>query len=160
MYIACSPVFIHLGLAGAHHHPAIWHAGDNTEEQASKSIDWGIFQLFAVSNRPDVDKSIVLSSITFGRHSLHHLFPTIDLCYLPYLLPELETTCKEFGVLDLFPHSKEKASPWSKRRTLTLWEGWTGMFQQVRTIFVLVILVIIFFVRLCGLREILLTFQV
>jgi fatty acid desaturase len=129
--MVCSKVFLLLGLAGAHHHPSVWHAGDNTPEQADQKMDWGIFQLIAVGLRPTVDNNLFLTSISFGRHALHHMFPTIDHAYLNLLNPTFEQTCRDFGILDLFPLPIEKASPWAKRRYLSLYEGWIGMIRQV-----------------------------
>lgn len=40
----------------------------------------------------------VFTALThYGDHILHHLFPTVDSSYLPYLYPVLKQTCKEFG---------------------------------------------------------------
>jgi fatty acid desaturase len=36
--------------------------------------------------------------VTFGEHSLHHLFPTVDHTNLHHLYPVFHETCKEFGV--------------------------------------------------------------
>jgi fatty acid desaturase len=132
LYMCCAVVFLTLGLAGAHHHPAIWHAGDNTAEQKEMKMDWGIYQLLAVGYRPTVDESLFFSSISFGRHALHHMFPTVDLHYLPFFMPIFEKTCREYGIIDLFPLPRDQASEWSKRRILSVWEGWYGMVLQVK----------------------------
>ena len=56
------------------------------------------FQLAAVGDRPNVDSSTVLASVTFGMHTLHHLFPTVDHSKLGMLLPCFRKTCSEFDV--------------------------------------------------------------
>jgi hypothetical protein len=133
MHCCCSFLFYHLGLAGAHHHPNVWHAGDNTLEQSKLSIDWGVYQLIAVSHRPTIDDNLFLSSIMFGRHALHHMFPTVDLCYLPLVVPIFEETLKEFK-LDYLIASEKPHPQWQKKRTFGFLEGWFGFIQQVKHI--------------------------
>jgi fatty acid desaturase len=124
-------VFLHLGLAAGHHHPDIWHAGDN-QLQDNKTIDWGVFQLMAVGYRPDADNNLFLSSISFGNHALHHLFPAIDLALLPQLTPIFEKTCTDFGISHLSSSAEPKEHrEWAARRHFSLFEAWKGMFMQV-----------------------------
>lgn len=52
----------------------------------------------AVMDRPEINSSRFLVLTTFGDHSLHHLFPTIDHGHLPFLYPALQKTCQEFGI--------------------------------------------------------------
>lgn len=74
-----------------HHHPSLWHAGD----QPRLDTDWGLHQLDTVR---DLDKrSLLLVLTTFGHHLLHHLFPSIDHSRLEALYPALWETCQEFG---------------------------------------------------------------
>lgn len=47
---------------------------------------------------------ITLALVTFGDHTLHHLFPTLDHSLIPLLQEIFEDTCKEFH-LDLTPKS-------------------------------------------------------
>lgn len=55
-------------------------------------------QLAAVGDRPIIDTSMTLSAVSFGRHTLHHLFPTVDHSKLDLLLPIFAKTCEDFGV--------------------------------------------------------------
>lgn len=52
---------------------------DSTRDKAE-----GIFQ------------NVFLALVTFGRHPLHHLFPTVCHSKLEYLKPVFEETLKEF----------------------------------------------------------------
>lgn len=119
--MASAVVFLHVGLAAGHHHPDIWHAGDNSATSAT--MDWGVYQVFAVGTRPEADKSSLLSSISFGQHALHHLFPTIDQSYLAALTPIYESTLKEFHLYDVL-YKKES-------RCFTIWQSWKGFLEQV-----------------------------
>lgn len=94
MHLFCSASFIFVGLAVAHHHPDIYHAGDAMREDR----DWGLCQLDAVRDRVEVTGNLFLVSTTFGDHALHHLLPTVDHSKLNYLYPVLLETCKEFGI--------------------------------------------------------------
>lgn len=49
-------------------------------------------------DRIEVMDNFFLVMISFGDHSLHHLFPTIDHRRLPALYPAFFQTCKEFGI--------------------------------------------------------------
>ena len=133
---SCSLLFLHLGLSAAHHHPDIWHASDLVKDHkklgnAKDHIDFGIFQLIAVGHRPNVDASLAFSSITFGRHGLHHMFPTLDLCLLNDVKEIFWQTCKEFHIEDLANVSNESQSEWGKKRAISTWQSWWGMMRQV-----------------------------
>ncbi|XP_050432227.1 cytochrome b5-related protein-like isoform X1 [Adelges cooleyi] len=90
-----SSVFVFLGFNGAHHHPDNFHDGDEISQQ---DIDFGLHQLNACSERQIIGNSVVISMITFGDHSLHHLFPGLDHSLLPHIYDVFEETCKEFGL--------------------------------------------------------------
>lgn len=60
--------------------------------------DFGVLQLAAVRDRSDVDGNYVLTTLMFGNHAMHHLFPTIDHSKLHDLNPVLEETCREFNI--------------------------------------------------------------
>lgn len=141
LHAASSTVFLHLGLSATHHHPEIWHAGDITKEDkalgsAAKSMDYGVFQLFNVGHRPDVDASLWMASVTFGRHGLHHMFPTIDLCLLTHFNEIFWQTCKDFHIEDIAtvnvksPEEQNKRTAWGKKRAISSWNSWWGMIQQ------------------------------
>jgi len=95
LHLVCSYWFAFVGLIAAHHHPDIWHEGD---ELRYKSNDWGIRQIEAVRDRKDITGNLLLVATTFGDHTLHHLFPTVDHSKLPLLYPVFLQTCEEFGV--------------------------------------------------------------
>lgn len=63
-----------------------------------EEMDFGVFQMDAVSDRKDINSSPLLVITHFGDHALHHLFPTIDHGKLKYLYPTFIKTCEEFGV--------------------------------------------------------------
>lgn len=71
MQFIASYVATGVGLAAAHHHPTTWHAGD-----AINVNDWGVHQICATRDRPDIDPNDFWATCTYGRHVLHHLFPT------------------------------------------------------------------------------------
>ena len=86
-----------IGLNAGHHHPDVYHEGD----ELPKGMDFGIYQMNAVIERHDFmmnkyNKFINLT--TFGHHTLHHLFPTLDHSILHLLQEPLLQTCKEFEV--------------------------------------------------------------
>ncbi|KAF4520005.1 hypothetical protein B566_EDAN007153 [Ephemera danica] len=109
-----------VGFNAAHHHPAAFHEGDTPRGDR----DWGLAQLDAVLERTDIsgvsstwthdehgkpqvfiDNSRSYSFwthckvlATFGHHTLHHLFPTIDHAHLPRIYPVLAQTLTEFRV--------------------------------------------------------------
>ena len=95
MHLACSWLFAFVGLIAAHHHPDLWHDGDDPKYE---SRDWGIQQIAAARDRVDVSGRLWLVATMFGDHTLHHLLPTIDHAMLPALYPVLQQTCREFNV--------------------------------------------------------------
>jgi hypothetical protein len=104
-----------IGLNAGHHHPDCYHEGD----ELPKGMDFGIYQMNAVIERHDfiMDKNNHFIAITtFGRHTLHHLFPTIDHGLLNLLWEPLLKTCKEFEV-------ELREYPW--------WPLIVGQFQQL-----------------------------
>lgn len=70
----------------------------------------------ATRDRAEVYGASYLVLVTFGDHTLHHMFPTIDHAHLHDLYPILEKTCKEFGVDYKFKSS---------------WDLFTGQFCQL-----------------------------
>lgn len=82
----------------------------------SKSMDFGIFQLCTVVDRREVKKSQFWTLITFGHHTLHHMFPTIDHGLLPQLHEIFIETCHEFKM---------------ELREFTWWPMIYGQFQQL-----------------------------
>lgn len=78
--------------------------------------DWGLSQIDAVADRPEINESTFLVLTNFGDHTIHHLFPTIDHGKLKYLYPVLQETCQEFGV---------------EFRLITQWELIVGQFYQL-----------------------------
>ncbi|KAF0305634.1 Cytochrome b5-related protein [Amphibalanus amphitrite] len=108
----CGYVFATLGLAAAHHHPRLYHDGD--EPVAER--DWGLRQLDAVGDRAAVRGSPLLVLTTFGDHGLHHLFPTVDHGQLVHLRGVFDATCAEFGV---------------RYRHFSAWELLRGQHQQM-----------------------------
>ncbi|KAF5270268.1 hypothetical protein FQA39_LY18884 [Lamprigera yunnana] len=89
-------VFGMIGVNAAHHHPEIFHEGDAPRSRGN--IDWGLFQLDAVSDRYEITGNTFLVLTNFGDHALHHMFPTLDHSTLKYLYPIFEATMEKFGV--------------------------------------------------------------
>ncbi|XP_044758459.1 cytochrome b5-related protein-like [Coccinella septempunctata] len=89
----------HFGIVGVnagHHHPMLFHDGDASRPK--EEMDFGVFQMDAVSDRREINRSPFLVITHFGDHALHHLFPTIDHGKLKFLYPTFIKTCEEFGV--------------------------------------------------------------
>lgn len=136
VYVSTSWVFHNVSLAAGHHHPDIWHEGDAIPD----TMDWGIFQLTAVGDRPDVDGNMYLSAISYGQHALHHLFPTVDQSKLQLLVPVFEQTCKEFFVVrrsgatdgSFDPKKIEETEVCLQHRNISIPDGWLGMVRQVQ----------------------------
>ncbi|XP_050298513.1 cytochrome b5-related protein-like [Anthonomus grandis grandis] len=82
-----------VGLHAAHHHPEIFHDGDQPREE----YDWGIGQLDAIMERKEISGSHFLVLTNFGDHALHHMFPTIDHATLELLYPTFKRVLAEFG---------------------------------------------------------------
>lgn len=78
--------------------------------------DWGLFTLDATRDRVEIHGTPYLVLITFGDHTIHHLFPTLDHSHLHSLYPVLAETCKEFGI---------------DFKLTTTWEMIKGQFQQL-----------------------------
>ena len=57
--------------------------------------------------RSEITGSLFLVSVTFGDHTLHHLFPTIDHSKLPFLYEAFFETCKEFDIPFKFISQKD-----------------------------------------------------
>ena len=85
-------------------------------EQNRKETDWGLRQLDTTRDVAHKAESFFLVATTFGHHTLHHLFPTVDHSKLHFLYPVLEETCKEFGV---------------EYKPLPQWNMFLGMHQQL-----------------------------
>ncbi|KAF2360549.1 Fatty acid desaturase domain [Trinorchestia longiramus] len=94
MTCTASFFFAWVGLIAAHHHPDIYHAYDTFRS----SPDWGLCQLDAVRDKVEATGSLFLVAISFGDHTLHHLFPTVDHSKLPHLYPAFLEVCKKFDV--------------------------------------------------------------
>jgi hypothetical protein len=86
-----------IALNAGHHHPDVYHEGD----ELPKGMDFGIYQMNAVIDRHDFimnKNNHFVNLTTFGHHTLHHLFPTLEHGLLQYLEEPLLKTCKEFEV--------------------------------------------------------------
>ncbi|PSN47115.1 Cytochrome b5-related protein [Blattella germanica] len=96
VWIVCVSSFIFgfLGFNGAHHHPNIFHDGDTPRFDR----DFGLGQIDAVRDHVELAHNLFIVLLTFGEHSLHHLFPTMDHTNLHHLYPIFHQTCKDFGV--------------------------------------------------------------
>lgn len=60
-------------------------------------VDWGLYQTDSCSERLEFHNRFI-ALVTFGDHTLHHLFPALDQSLIPYLQNIYEETCKEFGI--------------------------------------------------------------
>ncbi|XP_073821726.1 cytochrome b5-related protein-like isoform X3 [Musca autumnalis] len=76
----------------SHHAPDISHDGDALR----KDTDWGLYQLDTIIDRGDIKNSQFLVVTSFGEHTLHHMFPTLDHGILPQLRPIFYKTLIEF----------------------------------------------------------------
>lgn len=101
-----------VGLNAGHHHPNVTHEGDELPD----GMDFGVFQINAVIDRSDTKSSHFITLITFGHHTLHHLFPTLDHGLLPQLHEVFIETCKDFEI-------ELREYPW--------WPLIVGQFQQL-----------------------------
>ncbi|KAI9014324.1 hypothetical protein DFJ74DRAFT_682127 [Hyaloraphidium curvatum] len=90
------------GLLVGHYSDDTWRQGE--ERPGMEEIrDFGLFQLETSGDRvelyaPTTDLMLPAVLSTFGDHTLHHLFPTVDHGYHRHLYPVLAQTCNEFGV--------------------------------------------------------------
>lgn len=112
--------FHNISLGAGHHNPMIWHQGDKIVDK----LDWGIFQIISVARFETVDKSLLLTSTSFGNHAMHHLLPTVDHSKLPLVYPVYVETCKEFGI--------DFKDEWFEQRGSPVIMGWVAMVKQVR----------------------------
>lgn len=80
-------------------------------------MDFGIFQMNAIIDRVDIKQNRFLALTQFGHHTLHHMFPTIDQGFLPYLNELFMDTCQEFQI---------------ELREFAWWTLVVGQFQQLR----------------------------
>ncbi|XP_075220368.1 cytochrome b5-related protein-like isoform X2 [Lycorma delicatula] len=78
--------------------------------------DWGLNQIDAVNDRIEVAATFPWAHLSFGDHTLHHMFPTLDHDILSELYPVFEKTCLEFGV---------------EFRFNTTWNLFKGQFHQL-----------------------------
>lgn len=108
-----------MSLGTGHHHPLIWHEGDNIPE----TVDWGIFQVIAVVRCDEIDNNLLFTSTTFGNHILHHLLPAVDHSKLPLVHDAFLQTCKEFKI--------DFKDVWFEKRKIHPFMGWVAMIQQV-----------------------------
>ncbi|KAI5694785.1 hypothetical protein M8J76_003452 [Diaphorina citri] len=70
---------------------------DQTQWGTSEDRDWGINQIDAVRSRPDERNQFIVLT-TFGEHTLHHLFPTIDHCFLHIAHEVFLRVCQQFNI--------------------------------------------------------------
>ncbi|XP_075220365.1 cytochrome b5-related protein-like isoform X1 [Lycorma delicatula] len=105
-------IFGVIGFNVAHHHPDIFHEGDKPRNDK----DWGLNQIDAVNDRIEVAATFPWAHLSFGDHTLHHMFPTLDHDILSELYPVFEKTCLEFGV---------------EFRFNTTWNLFKGQFHQL-----------------------------
>ncbi|CAH1109796.1 unnamed protein product [Psylliodes chrysocephalus] len=103
-----------IGQNGAHHHPDIFHDGDNP--RAKENYDWGLSQLDSIMDHKEVCGNHFLVLIHFGDHCLHHLFPTLDHGTLEHLYPIFEEVLKKFD---------------ANLRFVTQWDTICGNFRQM-----------------------------
>ncbi|XP_065090349.1 cytochrome b5-related protein-like [Ochlerotatus camptorhynchus] len=113
--LVASFVFAAIGVTAAHHHPDVVHSGD----WIPTDIDFGVYQMAAIIDRSDINGSQFKALVSFGDHSLHHLFPTLDHGILPQLYPVFLKTCAEFQL---------------EYRAQSLWPAVVGQHQQLARI--------------------------
>lgn len=92
--LVASFIFMTTGLTAGHHDHRNFFDGDIPREDHP---DWGIHQIDTVIERIEVISDIA-SITTFGDHTLHHLFPTVDHSELKYLYPTLLAHCEKFDL--------------------------------------------------------------
>lgn len=111
MIVTTSFLFTLMSVSAAHHGTHLIHEGDDIRE-----LDFGIYQLSAVSDRVEINSSLILTLTHFGQHALHHMFPSLDHSLLPQLEKIFLDTCEEF---------KADINKW------TMMEAFKGKFQQM-----------------------------
>lgn len=82
-----------IGLNAGHHHNNVFHDGDEL-----RSLDFGIYQLASVVEKSEGKNYPFMTLMTYGNHTLHHFFPTVDNAVLPQLDDLLIETCLEFKI--------------------------------------------------------------
>lgn len=82
-----------ISINDGHHHTESVHEGDELQ-----SLDFGIFQLGATTERTETNGYLFISLTNFGDHYLHHMIPTVDHASLPQLRGVFLQTCKEFNL--------------------------------------------------------------
>ncbi|XP_026755581.1 cytochrome b5-related protein-like [Galleria mellonella] len=97
LWINCTASFIFftIGSNAAHHHPKLFHDGDELREPTR---DWGIHEVESVIDRTDINDNLFKVMTFFGDHTLHHLFPTLDHGLLPHFYPALLKNVEKFKV--------------------------------------------------------------
>lgn len=80
-----------MAVNAGHHGAEIVHEGDEFQ-----SLDYGIYQMGATIDRIEANLNLPMTLATFGNHTLHHLFPSLDHALLPQLREVLIQTCEEF----------------------------------------------------------------
>ncbi|XP_053691766.1 cytochrome b5-related protein-like [Sabethes cyaneus] len=113
--LSASLFFGFISLNAAHHHPDIAHSGD----LIPADIDFGVYQLLTVIDRSDITDPHISILTSFGHHSLHHMFPTLDHALLPQLFPVFLETCTEFNMV-------HRRYPW--------WRMIMGQYKQLARI--------------------------
>ncbi|CAL8094431.1 unnamed protein product [Orchesella dallaii] len=93
IHTVSSYTLLTIGATASHHHPEIFHDGD----EGLPDPDFGIGQLDATRDRAEnFFNNLFVTLVTFGHHPLHHLFPTICHSKLPYLTSVFQQTVREF----------------------------------------------------------------
>ena len=75
-----------------------WRKKASLLESANHSFHTTYLQVDATRDVLGKSNHFLLVATTFGNHTLHHLFPTVDHSKLPFLYPIFEETCRQFGV--------------------------------------------------------------
>ncbi|KAI9019130.1 hypothetical protein DFJ74DRAFT_676117 [Hyaloraphidium curvatum] len=93
---------LNVGLLAGHYGDEAWRQGD-LAPPVKKIRDFGLLQLEATSDRvelyaPNHDLMLPFILSTFGDHSMHHLFPTVDHAYHRHLYGDLAEVCNRFGI--------------------------------------------------------------
>lgn len=104
-------IFGLVGLNAGHHHNKVFHDGDDL-----KSLDFGIYQLVSVVEKTEGKRSPFMTLMSYGNHTLHHFFPTLDNAVLPQLDGILMETCLEFEI---------------ELKKLPFWKILVGQFKQL-----------------------------
>ena len=80
-----------MAVNAGHHGAEIVHEGDEFQ-----SLDYGIYQMGATIDRIEANLNLPMTLATFGNHTLHHLFPSLDHALLPQLREVFLQTCEEY----------------------------------------------------------------